>query len=410
MLGISGQRCRESDTVEAVTQARVAADVAAVCESLPSAIAMIDADGALRYANGLARRLATAVYGDAERGLMQLTATARHGTRGPADAGYDDCMKCADSDGNPLVIARQWRSCGSAGMFTVTLQRACRTDVGSTPRESVAVAGADSSEMMRADKLATVGQLAAGMAHEINNPICYVQSNLGTFRDYVNKLFGLLELSDDLSRDATLDAAARHEAFEARKHAIDFALIVEDLPALLEESREGLDRIRHIVQGLRDFSRNDTNTELRLLDVRRALDTTVDIVRSLSGRGLQCVTHHGLLPFIECNPTELNQVFMNILVNASQAIRTDGHIEVATRPLGKTQIQIDITDDGCGMSEATMSHIFEPFFTTKAIGKGTGLGLSISYSIVKKHGGNIVVRSAPDHGATFEITLPVKQS
>ncbi|HEX7325551.1 MAG TPA: ATP-binding protein [Rhodanobacteraceae bacterium] len=396
--------------MNAAMQFRIAPDAAALLEGLPSAIAMVDADGALCYANGPARQLATAIHGDAEAGLAQLTATVPHDTLRAADAGYDDCVKCTDVEGKPQVIVRQWRHCGSAGTFSVTLQRAGRADLAGTPHESATVVNADSSEMMRADKLATVGQLAAGMAHEINNPICYVQSNLGTFRDYVNKLFGLLELSDDLSRDATMTAAERHQALEARKLAIDFTLIVEDLPALLEESREGLDRIRHIVQGLRDFSRNDPNTAFRLLDVRRALDTTVDMVRSLGGRGLQCVTHHGLLPFIECNPTELNQVFMNILVNASQAIRADGHIDVTTRPLGKTQIQIDITDDGCGMSEATMSHIFEPFFTTKAVGKGTGLGLSISYSIVRKHGGNIVVRSAPDHGATFEITLPVKQS
>lgn len=262
--------------------------------------------------------------------------------------------------------------------------------------------------MVQADKLATVGQLAAGMAHEINNPICYVQSNMGTFRDYTNKLFGLLELSDDLLRDSRLTAEERWRTMETRKQAIDFALIVQDLPALLEESREGVDRIRKIVQNLRDFSRIDLNDSYQLFDVHRALTTTLEIVRSLGGRHLQFSTHFGSLPLIQCNPTELSQVFMNILVNATQAVDAGGCIEIHTRELDEAHVQIDISDNGCGMDEVVLNHIFEPFFTTKGVGSGTGLGLSITFGIVKKHGGEIVVRSAVGKGSLFQVTLPVK--
>ena len=196
---------------------------------------------------------------------------------------------------------------------------------------------------------------------------------------------------------------------EARKQAVDFSMIVEDLPALLEESREGVDRIRKIVQNLRDFSRSDATEAFQLYDVHRALTTALDLVRSLSSKHLSFVTYLESLPLVECNPTELSQVFMNILVNATQAVGTDGRIEIATRMLDANRVQVDISDNGCGMDEHVLSHVFEPFFTTKGVGSGTGLGLSITFGIVKKHGGDIAVRSSVAKGSLFQITLPVKQ-
>ncbi|HVX04013.1 MAG TPA: ATP-binding protein, partial [Rhodanobacteraceae bacterium] len=353
---------------------------------------------------------------DPELGLARLVANPPwlSSNPDPPSEGCEDCLNCYGMDGLPLCVVRQWRTCGNTSLLSVTIRPARTSDPGQLGLHptSAGTAGALSSEqhrMLQADKLATVGQLAAGMAHEINNPICYVQSNMGTFRDYVNKLFGLLELSDDLLRDTRMTAEERVRAMETRKHAVDFPMIVEDLPSLLEESREGVDRIRKIVQNLRDFSRSDSTEAFQLFDVHRALTTALELVRSLSGKHLGFVTHFDALPLIECNPTELGQVFMNILVNATQAVGADGRIGITTRKLDANRVQIDISDNGCGIDEHVLGHIFEPFFTTKDVGSGTGLGLSITFGIVKKHGGEIAVRSAVGKGSLFQITLPVKQ-
>ncbi len=403
--------------MSAVISKDVETETAAVLETLPLAIALLREDGSLCYANAPARHLSTVVNDDPRLGLVKLT-----GSPPPLDIGvpsaYQGCedrLDCDGTDGLPLSVMRQWRYCGETGLFSVTIRPASRkAGNASTARQEQARPGhASSSErqgMLQADRLATVGQLAAGMAHEINNPICYVQSNMGTFRDYLNKLFGLLELGDDLLRDASLTTDERLRAMEARKQAIDFPMIVEDLPALLEESREGIDRIRQIVQNLRDFSRTDPTEAFQLFDVHRVLNTTLAIVQRLGGKHVAFSVEFEALPLIECNPTELSQVFLNILVNASQAVGSDGRIEVRTRALGNTQVQVDISDNGCGMDENVLAHIFEPFFTTKGVGSGTGLGLSISFGIVQKHGGHIVARSESGKGSLFQITLPVKQS
>ncbi|HET7931855.1 MAG TPA: ATP-binding protein [Rhodanobacteraceae bacterium] len=393
----------------------VTPEVTAMLEALPLSVAVVRPDGTLCYANAPAQRLAKVLHTDPELGITRLIGGTPAHERDP-DCTNTDCedrLVCADEFGKPLTVVRQWRRCGDTGLLSVTFRPAGNDHhlpgQGTDAATGVASLTGDPCDLLHTDKLATVGQLAAGMAHEINNPVCYVQSNLGTFRDYVNKLFGLLELADQLVHDPRRGAVERGKALDARKQAIDFATIVQDLPALLEESREGVERIRHIVQSLRDFSRADVNDSWQLYDVYRTLDSTLDIVRSVSDNYVQCTTSYEPLPLVECHPTELNQLFTNILINASQAIESNGHITISGRPLGTTHVQIDITDDGCGMDEQVLSHLFEPFFTTKGVGKGTGLGLPISYGIVKKHSGDIVVRSAPGRGTTFQITLPVKQ-
>jgi signal transduction histidine kinase len=163
------------------------------------------------------------------------------------------------------------------------------------------------------------------------------------------------------------------------------------------------------VQNLRDFSRVDTTQGFRLFDVHRAIETTLGIVRSLTGSAVRFATYFDELPLVECNPTELNQVLMNILVNATQAVDQNGSVEIHTGR-GPHHVWIEIKDDGCGIEEHVLPRIFEPFFTTKDVGRGTGLGLSISYGIIRKHGGDITVRSRIGAGTVFLITLPVKQA
>jgi signal transduction histidine kinase len=402
--------------MDAMVPNNVVPETIAVLETLPLSVVLLRDDGSTYYANAPARNLATVIHDDPNLGLAKLVANPPwlSSNPDPPSEGCEDCLNCYGMDGLPLCVVRQWRTCGDTSLLSVTIRPARTSSPSDIGLHPTSTAGADalSSEqhrMLQADKLATVGQLAAGMAHEINNPICYVQSNMGAFRDYLNKLFGLLELSDDLLRDTRMSAEERAHAMEARKQAVDFAMIVEDLPALLEESREGVDRIRKIVQNLRDFSRSDTTEAFQLFDVHRALTTALDLVRSLSGKHLSFATHFESLPLIECNPTELSQVFMNILVNATQAVGTGGRIEITTRKPDGNCVQVDISDNGCGMDEHVLGHIFEPFFTTKGVGSGTGLGLSITFGIVKKHGGDIAVRSSVAKGSLFQITLPVKQ-
>ncbi len=391
-------------------------DSAAVLETLPVSVIVVDQEGRPCGANAPARRLAGVVHPDPEEGLRRLVADSPIFAEGQDGSGRRDCedrFDCIVDGAQALSVTRQWRVTGQGTLTSVTLRPARSGDAG-TGVQAMPLEGKSAQEqqsMIHAEKLATVGQLAAGMAHEINNPICYVQSNLGTLGDYLNKLFGLIELSDQLMRDASLDGEQRLEALDMRKQADDYQLIAEDLPALLEESREGVERIRQIVQNLRDFSRLDPTESFRLFDVHQAIETTLDIVRSLGGGRIRFATYFEQLPLIECNPTELNQVFMNILVNATQAVDEDGAIEVHTESLPDGDgVRIRFTDNGCGMDDATRARIFEPFYTTKEVGQGTGLGLSISYGIINKHGGRIDVESAPGKGTTFEITLPLRQA
>lgn len=411
---------RDAALVETVSMgfAEHDADLSSVLETLPVSVIVLDASGAIRSANAPARRLAAVVHSDPCEGLRRLSAdspafsTPDTDTQPPHDC--EDRFECRAEGGAALSVVRQWRVTQDRLRVSVTL-RPSRTEEAHDKHEvSGRVASAEGpslkeqQSLIHAEKLATVGQLAAGMAHEINNPICYVQSNLGTLRDYLNKLFGMLELSDQLIRDRSLSSEQRLQSLEARKQSTGYQLIAEDLPALLEESREGVERIRQIVQNLRDFSRLDPTESFRLFDVHRAIETTLEIVRSLGGKQVRFATYFEQLPLVECNPTELNQVFMNILVNATQAIGADGAIEIQTKA-DKESICIRIIDNGCGMDESTRARIFEPFFTTKEVGKGTGLGLSISYGIIKKHGGEIIVDSRTGEGTTFQITLPVRQ-
>ena len=389
-------------------------DAQVVLDSLPLSVILLDQEGMVRHANAAARRLASVINAEVPEGLLSLVEAPPPEVQAKSQVagdGWEDRRACALEGGGSLGVVRQWRGCAEGSELTsVTIRPA------SALQPAGAIAGPEREKqllerqsLVHAEKLATVGQLAAGMAHEINNPICYVQSNLGSLQDYVNKLFGLVEMCEAILREEGTIAAGKLDALDARKQAIDFPMIVEDLPLLLAESREGVERIRQIVQNLRDFSRIDATEGFRLFDVHRAIETTLGIVRSLSGSSIRFTTYFEELPLVECNPTELNQVLMNILVNATQAVGQNGLIEIHTGR-GPHHVLIEVKDNGCGIEEHVLPRIFEPFFTTKEVGRGTGLGLSISYGIIKKHGGDLTVRSRVGAGTVFLITLPVKQA
>ncbi|MBS4099535.1 MAG: bacteriohemerythrin [Sulfuricella sp.] len=250
------------------------------------------------------------------------------------------------------------------------------------------------NQLLQSEKMASIGQLAAGVAHEINNPIGFVNSNLGTLKRYVNQLLRLIDAFEQG------DAAAV-------KEDINLPYLRQDILNLLVESRDGVDRVKRIVQDLKDFSHVD-ETEWNWANLNKGLDSTLNVVSNEIKYKAEVIKKYGDIPEIYCLPRQLNQVFMNLLVNAAHAIDGRGTITVRTGSEAG-QVWVEIADSGKGIPPENLTRIFDPFFTTKPVGKGTGLGLSLSYGIVDKHHGDIVVESEVGKGTTFRIRLPVEQ-
>jgi signal transduction histidine kinase len=261
-------------------------------------------------------------------------------------------------------------------------------------------------QIIQSEKLASIGQLAAGVAHEINNPIGYVNSNLSTLQQYVTNLLTSIDTYTRALVETGDQAGIAQDEEIRRRFDIDFLAV--DLPQLLVESREGIERVCKIVRDLKDFSRRDGSEAWVRADIHRGLDSTLNIVWNELKYKAQIVRSFGELPLIDCLPSELNQVFMNVLMNAGQAITERGVITVSTGTTGD-RIWIAIGDDGEGIPADVLPRIFDPFFTTKPVGSGTGLGLAISYGIIAKHHGTIEISSLPGQGTMLRIELPVEQ-
>jgi signal transduction histidine kinase len=264
-------------------------------------------------------------------------------------------------------------------------------------------------QLMQSEKLASIGQLAAGVAHEINNPVGYVFSNFGTLEKYLADLFRVLAAYEQA--EAELAGTASGARLAALRAEIELDYLKEDVPALMHESREGIKRVRKIVQDLKEFSHVDAQQEWEWVDLHKGIDSTLNIVNNEIKYKAEVVKHYGELPEVQCLASELNQVFMNLLVNAAHALdkKERGTITIRTGVAGE-QVWIEVEDDGSGIAKENLSRIFDPFFTTKAVGKGTGLGLSLSYGIVQKHGGRIEVDSEPGRGTRFRVTVPVRRA
>jgi signal transduction histidine kinase/ligand-binding sensor domain-containing protein len=255
------------------------------------------------------------------------------------------------------------------------------------------------TQLLQSEKMASVGQLAAGVAHEINNPIGFVQSNLNVLGQYVEDLAALAT-----AYEAQL-APREREAARASLPDVDLAFIVDDLPQLIGQSKEGVARVVKIVRDLRDFSYVD-RPEWQEVDLHDCLESTLNLVSHELKYKATVERRYATLPKITCMPFQINQVIMNLLINAVQAIPERGSITLATAVEGDG-VRVEISDDGKGIPVDIIGRIFEPFFTTKPIGTGTGLGLSVSYGIVRKHGGTIEATSTEGEGTTFTIRLPV---
>ncbi|MDO8991302.1 MAG: ATP-binding protein [Sideroxyarcus sp.] len=262
------------------------------------------------------------------------------------------------------------------------------------------------SQLLQSEKMASIGQLAAGVAHEINNPIGFVYSNLGMLEKYVQDAFGMIEMYEH-AESAIADAEVRQQ-LQAAKQKLDIAFLKTDLHALMGESRDGISRVKAIVQNLKDFSHAGATDEWHFADLHRGLNSTLNIVNNEIKYKAEVVKQYGELPEVECLLSQLNQVFMNLLVNAAHAIKERGTITVRTGRAGD-EVWIEIADTGQGIASEHLQKIFDPFFTTKPVGQGTGLGLSLSYGIVQKHHGRIEVQSEVGKGTTFRVWLPVEQ-
>jgi two-component system NtrC family sensor kinase len=264
-------------------------------------------------------------------------------------------------------------------------------------------------QLIQSEKLASIGQMAAGVAHEINNPIGFVTSNLGSLESYLKTLFGLLTAY--IEADKTAPAPLTEALARARtlRQGHDFDFLRGDIVALLGESRDGLVRVKRIVQDLKDFSRTGGEEAWEMADLHAVLESTLNIARNEFKHKASIEIHFGELPKVECLPSRLSQVFLNLLVNAGQAIGAEGKITLSTGVEG-SDVWIRVEDTGSGVSEENLSRIFDPFFTTKPVGEGTGLGLSVSYAIVGKHGGRIDVASEVGRGTQFTVRLPIRHS
>ncbi|BAY13448.1 sensor histidine kinase [Calothrix sp. NIES-2098] len=275
--------------------------------------------------------------------------------------------------------------------------------------------------LVQSEKMSSLGQMMAGVAHEINNPVNFIYANLAPAKEYIKDLLNFVDLYRQYHPQP-------HPQIQDWMDEVDIDYLQADLPKLVDSLKLGSDRIRQLVLSLRNFSRLD-ESGTQLVDLHEGIESTLLLLQHrLKGRpehpGIQVVRDYGQLPHVECYPSQLNQVFMNILGNAIDALEerdrkrslediqaNPSKISIRTEYLQDRDIAISIADNGCGIEESVSSQLFEPFFTTKPIGKGTGLGLSISYQIVtQKHGGKIYCQSTLGIGSEFTIKIPVRQA
>jgi two-component system NtrC family sensor kinase len=252
------------------------------------------------------------------------------------------------------------------------------------------------ARLVHTAKMASLGQMVAGIAHELNNPIGFIYSNMSHLKEYSDRLVGIIETAEN-------DPAN----FKKVKAEADFDYIVKDLPRLISSCEEGARRTRDIVLGLRNFSRLD-ESKLKRVSLKEGIENTLRLIAGELKNRIEVHEDFQPVPEVLCYASQLNQVFMNILTNAAQAIDGEGEIWITLTHLKKeNKAQISIKDSGKGMAAEVVEKIFDPFFTTKSVGQGTGLGLSISYGIVKQHGGEIHVHSEPSKGTEFVISVPI---
>ncbi len=308
------------------------------------------------------------------------------------------------------------------------------------------------NRLTQSEKLAAIGQLSAGVAHEINNPIGYVGSNINTMKKYFEQFetviklyrskFDLLKNRTELTKKDSENNETKHDAdkdtlaldleeIQRLTKSLNLDFIMQDSHELIKETQEGILRVKNIIQDLKNFARADTSSRFEASDLHQAIKSTLNIVSNEVKYSADVLLELGDIPLVECIPSQINQVILNLIVNAAQAtkpgsrglikIRTyvqspEGSLEGGTRNLAPAQtpgleprfVVIEVQDQGTGISEENISKVFDPFFTTKGVGVGTGLGLSVSHGIIQKHGGVLELTSVINEGTCFKIVLPIK--
>lgn len=313
---------------------------------------------------------------------------------------FDYLVKPCDLDVLELTIERALEHRAlmlSARRYRLDLERR-----NEELRESKAQLERAQAQIIHNRKMASLGQLAAGVAHELNNPAGFIYGNMAILKECAVGLERLLKFYET----ASLPSAEAAHARLIRKE-IDYENTLDDLCSIINDCHDGAERIRDVVQNLRTFSRLD-EADFKKVDIHEGLDATIRLLSRFYTSG-QIVLHrdYGELPLVDCYAGQLNQVWMNLLANAAQAVADGGEVRVTTRSVGDVVV-VQISDNGCGIAPAHLQNIFDPFFTTKPVGEGTGLGLSVTHSIIVRHGGRIEVESRLGEGTTFTVTIPVE--
>ena len=401
--------------------------LSAIVESTTDLVGTADTQGNMLYMNRAGRRM-TGFGDDADlRGLRIPDFHPEWAARKVLDEGLPAAMRDGSWRGETALRARDGRETPvsqvivahraadggveylSSIMRDMSEQQRAEAELRASHRDLKAAFECleqAQAQLLQSEKMASIGQLAAGVAHEINNPVGYVNSNLGTLRGYIDDLFRLLATYEKAGPLLAGDPLLQAE-LASLKQTLDLGFLREDTLNLVKESQEGITRVKKIVADLKEFSHVD-RAVWQQADLRLGIDSTLNIVHNEIKYKAEIVKDYGELPLIECIPAQLDQVFLNLLVNAAQAIETRGTITLTTGTDGDG-VFVEIRDTGQGMPAEVQKRIFEPFFTTKPVGKGTGLGLSLSYGIVQKHHGRIDVVSEPGRGTSFRVWLPVGQ-
>ncbi|MEE9515148.1 MAG: ATP-binding protein [Candidatus Brocadiales bacterium] len=258
------------------------------------------------------------------------------------------------------------------------------------------------AQLVQSEKMASLGQLVAGIAHELNNPVSFIYGNMDHLEEYINNIKEILSGFRDLKSVSPEEKKQMDDLIQK----IDLDFLLKDLDKLIKSCKNGAERTKDIVASLRSFSRLD-EAALKQADIHEGIDSTLEILTHLYKNRINVHKEYGNIPKINCFAGELNQVFMNLLANAAQAIEDKGDVWIKTEKTD-AKVKISIRDSGKGISEENKKKLFTPFFTTKPVGKGTGLGLSISYGIIEKHQGRIWAESKVGEGTTFNIELPIE--
>ena len=261
------------------------------------------------------------------------------------------------------------------------------------------------SQMLQNDKMASIGQLAAGVAHEINNPAGFILSNLNSLRKHVVRVNEYLTFQGEALAGLP---PAETALLEEKKKNLKIDYVIKDMGSIIDESNEGMERIKNIVKDLKNFSHVD-EAEVKFTDINAGIESTINIAWNELKYKAVLIKEFADLPPLQCNPGQINQVILNLLVNAAHAIEKQGEITIRTW-FDTESLYISIADTGHGIPPDILGRLFEPFFTTKEVGKGTGLGLSIAYDIVKKHNGDISVESEDGKGACFTVRLSLRSA